>query len=228
MDINKEVKDSSKSVDIPVKPIEKIEVRPEHKPDLKTDILLGSKPQYKIDWEDNKKIELIEVKIRKVNQLFNSFDPSPFLEKDLDDDAFEYIVSAVGEHHLRVKQKIVIYMPKYEKKKISETDITRAIHHFFEYKKTLADRSIKLKFQEGQISLVIGLIFLGTCLVLRELIIANTHNFAMSIVAEGLIIGGWVAMWKPISNILYDWWPIRKEKNIYNKISKMEIEYRFT
>ena len=196
-------------------------------PDLKEDILIGSRPQYKIDWQKHKTVELIEIKVKKINQLFNSFDPSPFLEKDLDDDAFEYIVSAVGEHHIKVKQKIVIYVPKYEKRKISEAEIVRAIHHFFEYKKTLAERSIKLKLQEGQVSLIIGIIFLAGCLLVRELIMRDSEGLFMNILSEGLIIGGWVAMWKPISELLYEWWPLIKEKNIYEKISKMEVDLKY-
>lgn len=34
----------------------------------------------------------ISVKLRDINQLFNSMDPSPFIEKDLDDKAEEFIV----------------------------------------------------------------------------------------------------------------------------------------
>jgi hypothetical protein len=35
----------------------------------------------------------IKLKLRDMSQLFNSMDPSPFLEKDLDDDAEEFIMS---------------------------------------------------------------------------------------------------------------------------------------
>ena len=34
----------------------------------------------------------ISLNLRDLNQLFNSMDPSPFLEKDLDDDAEDFIV----------------------------------------------------------------------------------------------------------------------------------------
>ena len=39
----------------------------------------------------------ISLKLRDVNQLFNSMDPSPFIEKDLDDDAEEFIVTWAQE-----------------------------------------------------------------------------------------------------------------------------------
>ena len=184
------------------------------------------KPEY--EYLAKEKIQLIEVKIKKIGQLFNSFDPSPFLEKDLDDDAFEYIVSSVAEHHLKTKQKIIIYLPIHQKQKISELEIRRAIHNFFEYKKTLANKSIRLSLQEGQLSFVVGIIFLATCLVISEYLSKIATSLAMRIIVEGLIIGGWVAMWKPISNILYDWCPLRKEKRIYEKIANMEVEFKYT
>jgi hypothetical protein len=174
------------------------------------------------------RVHHIEIKIKKINQLFNSFDPSPFLEKDLDDDAFEYIVSSVSEHPVKLKQRIIIYIPKNQRSKMSEIEIRRAIHNFFEYKKILAERSIKLKLKEGQLSFVVGIIFLVACLVTGEYVRTLAQNAFTYIVFEGLLIGGWVAMWKPISDVLYEWWPIYKEKKIFRKISEMDIEFRYT
>jgi hypothetical protein len=159
----------------------------------------------------------IEIKIKKINQLFNSFDPSPFLEKDLDDDAFEYIVSSVSEQPLKLKQDIIIHMPKNQRSKISEIEIKRAIHNFFEYKKIMAERGIKLKIKEGQLSFIVGISFLILCLGVGEYIKTLATNTFTYIAFEGLLIGGWVTMWKPISDILYEWWPTYKEKNIYKK-----------
>lgn len=178
------------------------------------------------EYIEKDRIQLIEIKIKKINQLFNSFDPSPFLEKDLDDDAFEYIVSAVEEHPLNTKQKIVIHLPKRELKKISSDEIRKAIHHHFNYRKKLTERNIRKKIQEGQLSLIIGITFLTTCLILGRIISNEYSTILSNIIVEGLTISGWVAMWKPISNILYDWWPLYKEKNIYEKISTMNIEFK--
>ncbi len=176
---------------------------------------------------DRPKVELIEIKIQKIDQLFNSMDPSPFLEKDLDKDALEYIMGSVMEHRVKTRIKIIIHLPLKAKRRTAEEDVRKAIHHFFEYKQKLAARNIKFKIQEGQKSLIIGISFLVACLLLREWILAHNGTLLSSIIAEGLIIVGWVGMWKPISNMLYDWWPLRKEKTIYEKISKTEIEFRY-
>ena len=39
----------------------------------------------------------IELNLSRLSQLFNSFDPSPFHERDLDENAEEYIVSSAEE-----------------------------------------------------------------------------------------------------------------------------------
>ena len=168
----------------------------------------------------------IEIKLKKVNQLFNSFDPSPFLDKELDDDAVEYIVSYALEY-AKLKQKMIIYVPTSHKSKMSEVEIRRSIHNFFEYKRDLAEKRIKLKLKEGQLSLLVGISFLVICLIVGEYVGTLAQNMWTYVITEGLLIGGWVAMWKPISDILYEWWPIYDEKKIYHKLSEMPIEFRY-
>jgi hypothetical protein len=46
------------------------------------------------------------------------------------------------------------------------------------------------------------------------------------IIAEGLLIMGWVAMWRPIETFLYDWWPIRRHRALLTQIARMPIEVR--
>ena len=43
------------------------------------------------------------------------------------------------------------------------------------------------------------------------------------IVRESLLIGGWVAMWRPLEVFLYDWWPIRAEARLGDRLSEMPV-----
>src|SRR5580765_7999345 len=52
----------------------------------------------------------IELNLREINQLFNTMDPSPFHEKDLDHDAEEFIVSWAREFPLNEQVVLVIYL----------------------------------------------------------------------------------------------------------------------
>ena len=43
------------------------------------------------------------------------------------------------------------------------------------------------------------------------------------VLRESLLTGGWVAMWRPIEIFLYDWWPIRDERRLRERLSGMPI-----
>jgi hypothetical protein len=45
-----------------------------------------------------------------------------------------------------------------------------------------------------------------------------------TVLQEGLLIMGWVAMWRPIDIFLYDWWPIWRHKRIHSRIARLPIE----
>ena len=40
---------------------------------------------------------------------------------------------------------------------------------------------------------------------------------------EGLVILGWVALWRPMEIFLYDWWPLLKERNLYRDLDTATV-----
>jgi len=54
----------------------------------------------------------INLKLKEEKQLFNSFDPAPFLERNIDNNAAEYILESVKEYPLKRKMKLIILLPK--------------------------------------------------------------------------------------------------------------------
>jgi hypothetical protein len=47
---------------------------------------------------------------------------------------------------------------------------------------------------------------------------------SIRVIGEGLIIGGWVAMWRPIEILLYDWWPLRREIGELERLRDLRVE----
>jgi hypothetical protein len=76
----------------------------------------------------------------------------------------------------------------------------------------------------GLISLAIGLAFMFSCLSLRRYL-ENAADFEM--LREGLLIIGWVALWRPVEIFLYDWWPILRQQQRCTAIARMPIDVRF-
>ena len=52
----------------------------------------------------------IEVFVDRIEQLFNSMDPSPFQEKDLDDDAEEFVVGWAQEFPRKDPVSLIVHV----------------------------------------------------------------------------------------------------------------------
>jgi len=156
-------------------------------------------------------------------QLFDSFDPAPFHEKELDSDAEEYIFNAVEEFPLKKPLEIMIYLPPEEVSKEVEIKLKEAINNHFSYKKVLTDIELRRFLKRGRKNLAIALMFLFLCLVTIRLISSFEETLINTLFSEGLLIIGWVAMWEPVEIFLYGWWPIVHRRNIYKKIVNMDV-----
>ncbi|HHP7232561.1 MAG TPA: hypothetical protein ACFCUY_17095 [Xenococcaceae cyanobacterium] len=171
------------------------------------------------------KTYLIEVKLHSIEQLFNSFDPSPFIEKDLDDEVESYIIQSVKEFSLKTPLKLVFYLPQNKLEKAKQI-LPEAIHNYFDYRKERAEKEQRTILRQGRNSLIVGLTFLFTCISINEFTNWLANGTLTHIFQEGLVIIGWVAMWRPVEIFLYDWWSVDNNKKISEKISQMMLEVR--
>jgi len=170
---------------------------------------------------------LIELKLQNVRQLFNNLDPSPFFDKDLDDEAEAFLVSWAEEFSPKAPLALVIHLPKVEAAGTEEGELTEAIQHHFRRQAEIAALRFRSKLRDGRLSLGIGLLFLFACVALRDLLLGMWPGaFYAQTLAEGLLISGWVAMWRPIQIFLYDWWPILRHKRLLERLAVMPVEIR--
>lgn len=166
---------------------------------------------------------LIEIKLSETNQLFNSMDPSPFRERDLDPDAAAYIMDAMRELHGHVRVKLVVYFPGPHEAGL-EAMIHQSIRNYFSYRERASRFAVRQKLRLGRSSLLIGLMFLAVCSLLRFLL--TDQGVSTKTVSEGLLIVGWVAMWKPLEILLYEWWPLLADARLDARIRELPVEVR--
>lgn len=161
----------------------------------------------------------LDLSVRELGQLFNSMDPTPFLNRDLDRDAEAFIetwalgLSAGDRFQITVHLEI-----PYAEGEPGEI-VANAIHNYFRYKSGLVSAELKRLLKEGRMSLFIGLVFLTACLVGAEAISADMSSTTSQILREGLTIIGWVALWRPLQIFLYDWWPLARRRRIYKNLA---------
>lgn len=166
---------------------------------------------------------LIEIKLSSIPQLFNSFDPAPFYEKEIDTSAEQYIVDIVKDFPKKTQFEILIYLPAEQCDCEEAKKIIPAIHTHFAYRALATDRKFRAKFRFGRWALLVGLSFMVIAMIARQFAASLHNSFFAQLLSDSLLIIGWAAMWEPITVLLYELWPIVREKKIYEKISRMDI-----
>ena len=173
---------------------------------------------------------VIEVRLTELRQLFNAIDPSPFRERDLDPRAEEFIVGWARDLPRDALLTLRVHLERAAGRPDEAALLGQAIHQYFKSRAAGSRRTLRDLFRRGRISLSIGLAFLAGSLALSDLIgNVGASGFA-ALLREGFLIGGWVAMWRPLEVFLYDWWPILGEVRLFDRLSVMpvRIEYNAT
>lgn len=168
---------------------------------------------------------LIELKLTTLPQLFNSLDPAPFRDKDLDPAAEEYIVSAAEEFASETALKLVLHLPAALCNAEQEAGVGEAIRNYFAYRAEVSRRHFARVLAQGRKAMLIGLVFLISCILAHHVIAAlGKEGPFWTLLEEGFLITGWVAMWYPVNLFLYDWWPIRHRQRLYEKLAQLPVE----
>jgi hypothetical protein len=171
--------------------------------------------------------ELIEVRVTELRLLFNPIDPSPPPEKDLDARAEEFIVAwaraASRDAQLALQVDVSTPFPPEE-----ASTVGAAVHEFFRQRSLSSGRRLAQLFWVGRTSLIIGVAFLAIAVTVASLVDRALGDRPVgALIRETLVIGGWVAMWRPLEIFLYDWWPIRAERKLYERLSLMPVRVTF-
>lgn len=166
----------------------------------------------------------IQLRAPSVSHLFHTLDPYPFRERDLDAGVEEYIVTWAGEFSRSHPISILIHLPPSPAGDDATRHLGEAFRNYFAYRADMLGCDLRALFRTGRLSLVIGLTMLAACLLLGRLLREAIGPGDVSrIVQEGLIILGWVANWRPIEIVLYDWWPIAARRKLYRRLAQAKV-----
>ena len=168
----------------------------------------------------------IDIRLRDVRQLFDLRDPAPFRERDLDEDAVEYICAAAEEIAATAELKVVLHFEERGTLDLPAAAIEAAVRAHFTYAREQVNRRLRQQRRFGRLTLAVGLSVLVTLLSLAQLVRALPLGAAGEILREGLVITGWVAMWRPLEVLLYDWWPLVQTRRRIERILAAPIEVR--
>ncbi len=166
--------------------------------------------------------EIVEVRVNRIEQLFESLDPSPFHERDLDPKAADYIVNWARD--LPGDGPLVLRIHLSEPATGRHEDVAAAIGVYFSYVADMATRDLRETFRMGWRYQIIGIACLALSILGGQVVTAVVAAPVGELLREGLIILGWVANWKPFSTFLYDWIPIRRKRDLYRRLAAARVD----
>jgi hypothetical protein len=169
----------------------------------------------------------IDLNIRQSRQLFDGRDPAPFHERDLDDDAVAYILDASQEISRTQPLALVVTISDEPEPRLAPELIAAAIRSHFAYAGEQIERRLREHLRRGHVTLGVGLAVLVLFLTLAQLTVSLTAGTVREILREGLVITGWVAMWRPLEILLYDWWPLIDERRHIRRILEAKVSIRY-
>jgi hypothetical protein len=169
----------------------------------------------------------IELRADRIANLFDPFDPFPIPSRDLSGTVEAFIVDWARELPRDAELKILVHLADAEECERGAPLVSEAIKRHFEQRADRIRSDLHELFRVGRVALAIGLGVLSVCLfvgqVAREML---GEGPVADFFAEGLIILGWVANWRPLEIFLYDWWPVAQKRRLYLRLAAAAVELR--
>lgn len=174
--------------------------------------------RYRIDHGER----CIDVRAAGLDQLFDFRDPSPFQERDLDPDVVDYVVEAADDIGHHGPFRIVFWLTG----RCDAQTVTEAFRAHFGYELDRLERRKHRQRRTGFAYLVVALALLLVFQTLARLVAEAPGGAFGNAVAEGLVIFGWVALWRPVDVLFYEWLPLRRHGAVLRRILEAPVDVR--
>lgn len=172
--------------------------------------------------------DAVEMRLEHVSQIFETLDPYPFRDRELSQDAIEYITRHASLMPKKQPIQITVHLPEDAASQAEVQSLDRAISNYFLYSHGVAEHQLRELLRTGRRALLLGLAVLALCLVFGQAVSALTSYGRIShFLEEGAIIVGWVALWHPLNILLYDSWPLREQAKLHRRLSEAKVALRF-
>jgi hypothetical protein len=152
---------------------------------------LDPKKIYRFDRSANR--YHIDVAIDYYRDVYNAWDFAPFRNRDLDRNFMEYLEECSREIPLRAGIAITLFMPNDIRDASKEERSVAGLKNYFRYELLKALGRRRRYYRRFAFYLLFGVAFLAGAYLVRTFL---AGPFPLSVLPEGLLIGGWVLFWE--------------------------------
>ena len=164
----------------------------------------------------------VSIHVRDLSQMFSSLDPSPFWDRDLDANAAAFIEDEFSDKPSATTWHLHVHA---QAGSALAADLQRAVENYYSRMATAARRELVEHRRMGHIALLVGLAAFVLSMTARELLL-RTFGALPQALGEGLIILGWIALWRPTEMLAYEWVPLVRKRRLYERLAGVRVAVR--
>ena len=161
----------------------------------------------------------VHVHVHEVAQLYNSLDPSPFWDRDLDRDAAEFIEGEFSDRLGAEHWHLLIHVSAST---VEVQALQKAVASYYHRLAASARRQLSDHLRRARLGLFAGLALFALFMVARNVARAMIHDLP-AVIDEGLIILAWLSVWRPAEMLAYEWLPLHRRRRLYERLSTVRV-----
>lgn len=175
-------------------------------------------------FDNEYKLFTIDVQLDDYRDAYSDWDFSPFTNRDLDEDLTEYLLECSYEIPLKYQLRIDFHILNQDKNQVRETKSLVGMHNYFNYQlRKLRNQKIRVA-RDIVTFLVIGSILLLTGFYFDDFF---EQSLGLSVLSEGLFVGGWVMLWEMFSAWFFDLKKVRSKARHFRRLRESELIYSY-
>jgi hypothetical protein len=167
---------------------------------------------------------LIDVAAEKVEDLYSDFDKSaPYIRRDLDQDLVDYLIDCAKE--LGHEPFTISFTLAHPPDNARLSRIRRSVLNFFLYLAEVERQKIRQMVHRSMVLFCIGIAILFISVWVNRWL-RSDHTVVANVFAEGLTIAAWVSLWEALATFLIEWFPHRRNINLYQRLASVQPVFR--
>jgi hypothetical protein len=167
------------------------------------------------------------IRLDSISDLFWPFDARPVADRTLSAEARWHLLDEWDRLRGDKPASLTVYAPASERSETDESAIRAAIHRSLEKAAGPLRRVDPLSRQE-MVALRIGIAFLFLSIVVSTAIERSTDDVIMEGISQGILVVGWVALWRPAERFIVEVVPHFFNRRRISEFAEIDVRFAWT
>jgi len=162
------------------------------------------------------------IRVSSLDALFEEYDARPVAERPLVDAVHDHLLDEWERVRDSQPKTLTVYAPESERASTDEQAVRTAISN--DLRASCGPlRSAGPLSRRERVGVVIGVVFLISCIAISTAIERATNNVVAEGVAQGITLVGWVALWPPAHHFVNQVVPHYFNRRRYAEFADVEV-----